>query len=639
MAAALFLSALSACGGTDPVQGSGNNGSGAWNPAQSGGTGSSGGEDAEDSGIYDLFSDTEDAISLGTEFFTAGKSAQYYQGEPVVLAVTRSGMSADVCLYRREGEKELLLAGLPSDVYTGDSFLDEEGGYYHIQKGFGKEPFVITKYDASGKPVYSIKKEGAELQLCGLPEGIIALYYRDNATNQRTLELLDAGTGTVSSVPLKQPPATNTYIGSDGKDLYFLDSHGISRIDLKEGGTAGYLSFTGTSYSLPVAGSLQSGNIRTFRVKGAREAEILLERSLSLDMAASLELPVYTMILESLWEEKPDPAKTILTLRGIREPSWKEYIAEFNRTNGTYHVVVETNDESVSDEDYIRRTSVEMGAGQGPDILYGEQILGRSQLYSLTQKGALEDLTPYMERSGIRRGDYLPAAFIDMGSEGKVYGINTTCNMTMLAQTADGSLPEGAAATDIRGFADAFLTLGDQALFARGYDPYELLQAFLEGSDSLWGMADWEKDSCTLDQELFPKLLQVAKNLGENDRKSYEPAVENIYTLFLLNYKQLFDPKVLGWPFDDGFYGRIDTELSLMVNANSKHKEGAWELISYLLSTETQETSYVEWRFHGIPVNKKAIGLQAKRLAEDPGYVYYTPMTEEDVAAVTTFLE
>lgn len=631
LVAALFLGALSACGGGgDPVQGSGRESSGAET--------SQGGEDTDDGGVYDIVPDTEEVFVLENNNSNVGvnTSAQFYQGEPVTLAVVKSAGKADVYLYRRGEEKELLLSGLPMEVSFGRSFLDEEGGYYHIRKGWGKDPTVITKYDASGKKVYAVKREGAELQICGLPEGNIALYYRDNATGQGTLELLDGGTGTTSPVQLKKAPAQNAYLGTDGKDLFFMDTSGISRIDLTEGGTAMYLSFSGTTYSVPM-GSQERGGISTFRVKGNGEAEILLERALGPFQASSLNLPLYTAILETLRKEKPDADKTILTLRGLwlNEPWMKEKIEEFNSTNGTYYVTVEINDGSVSDEDYITRTGLELGAGQGPDILYGDSIFDQSQLYSLTQKGALEELTPYMERSGIRREDYFPGAFCSFGNEGKVYGINTYIwvDMQEITQAADGSLPEGVAETDIRGFVDALLALGDQALYGAAYDSYDLLRAFLEGSDSLWGMVDWESGVCRLDKEFFPKLLQAAKNLGRDDRKSYEPVTASVLLPNLLGFDRICKPGVFGLPFDDGFYGKAWTLFSLKINANSRHKEGAWEFISYLLSRETQE------EMNYIPVYKGAIAAQAKRYAQDIAYMDYRPLTEEDMATVTKFLE
>lgn len=218
LAAVLFLGALSACGGTEgPVQGGSPGTEGSVQGNSPGTEPSQGWEDMEDGGIYDIVSDTEEAITLENSSYNvgAGRSAQFYQGEPVMLAAVRSAGAADIYLYRRGEEKELLLSGLPSDVYTGRSFLDEEGGYYHIQKGWGTGPTVITKYDASGKMVYAVRREGMELQICGLSEGNIALYYLDNATGQGTLELLDGGTGTTSQVQLKKAPANNTYLGTE----------------------------------------------------------------------------------------------------------------------------------------------------------------------------------------------------------------------------------------------------------------------------------------------------------------------------------------------------------------------------------------------------------------------------------------
>ena len=52
-------------------------------------------------------------------------------------------------------------------------------------------------------------------------------------------------------------------------------------------------------------------------------------------------------------------------------------------------------------EDYARLTSVQVGAGKGPDILCGSELL-QDYISGMMEKGALEELNLYMEASGIR---------------------------------------------------------------------------------------------------------------------------------------------------------------------------------------------------------------------------------------------
>lgn len=105
-------------------------------------------------------------------------------------------------------------------------------------------------------------------------------------------------------------------------------------------------------------------------------------------MSVVLNLPVGTASLKILQRRKLDNSKTFLTLRGMWQPDeWmEEKILEFNAKNSNYYVLVENPEDGISAEDYDTRTLVEPGAGNGPDILYGDAMLGTS-LYSLAKKG------------------------------------------------------------------------------------------------------------------------------------------------------------------------------------------------------------------------------------------------------------
>ncbi len=584
--------------------------------------------------VYDIFSDIELVVGVEDEDVKGAlRSVQFFREEPVILSVLFNRedekQTADIWMYSSGARAQPVVEGLPAaKIRYGEGFVDEEGCYYHLNVDRSRAVTNITKYDHSGKTAYTLEKPTENLHKCSLADGKMALLYTDNVANRMVLELLDTATGAVSEVKLKDTIRfwALVWLGTDGTVPYLLDSDGIYKVDLECGEITEWLTFDGTTYALGMETALDKGNIDSFRIKENGDVTILWGAIPGPAIAEALNVPSGAARLETIQKRALDASKTILTLRGSWEPiQWlKNRITEFNKKSRDYYVLVETAD--------ISQTLVELGTGKGPDILYGDHIFGDS-LYSLIQKGVFEDLAPYMERSEIRPEDYFNLAFCSYGSEGRVYGINPIANV--LSMAVDSSvLGEGNSMEDIGSFLDALLKLGDTAVYETNMDSGEMLQLLLQGSDNLWGMIDWEKGVCRLDEELFAELLQAAKNLGDSDRKSYAPVAARIIFSFntSLDDSMYAEKTVKGMLFDDGFHGLVQTNASLKINANSPNKEGVWEFLSYLLSREVQETKDRE-----IPVHRGAFATQAKE--EIRNEFRYRELSEADVAWLEAWIE
>lgn len=63
---------------------------------------------------------------------------------------------------------------------------------------------------------------------------------------------------------------------------------------------------------------------------------------------------------------------------------------------------------------------------------------------------------------------------------------------------------------------------------------------------------------------------------------------------------------ISGCQFDDGCHAEIGIWFILAMNANSSHKEGAWEFIRYLLSDEVQGKERAGHDAYVAPVSRKA---------------------------------
>lgn len=594
------------------------------------------------SGRYDIFSDKELVIGLEFEEIKGIlRGAQLYQGEPAILSAQGSNSDGkaviDIWLYSPGEEARVIAEGLPYDeVRFGDGFLDEEGCYYHIGGDKTKALLAITKYDSSGKPAFTLKRNTSNVRMCSLADGKIVLYYSDSETGRKRMEYLEPATGAVSEVRLKRSMRGDVFLGTDGNVPYLIDSSGVYKVNPEDGKIDMWMSFEATSYAME-GGSEQGGSISSFRIKENGDVEILRRIALGSGRAATLNMPMGAVILETLQRKEIAEDKKILTIRTLWPPgNWlKNKIVEFNINSKDYYVHVEGPEDGIYEEDYITRTLLELGTGKGPDILYTDVVLGDSW-YSLLQKGIFEDLAPYMERSGMKQEDYFPEAFCSYGNEGKVYGINIEADVRI--QAVDGNLLEGVDSVDIDSFLDALLTRGDTAVYEKYIDSGEFLDRFLRGSDTLWGMVDWESGTCRLDTELFAKLLQAAKNLGDSDRKSYTPIS---YTRFLgfgnievyLGEIKSEGRTFMGIPFDDGFHGEINTGKSLKVNANSPNKEGVWEFLSFLLSREAQMTHVAD-----LPVHRGAFAGRAEEIMADQK-VKAIILESEDVEWLEAYLE
>ena len=214
----------------------------------------------------------------------------------------------------------------------------------------------------------------------------------------------------------------------------------------------------------------------------------------------------------------------------------------------------------------------------------------------MLEKGALEDLSPYVEESGIREEDYFPFTFNLWREEGRIYGICPRFSGGEGAEIAEEVL--GGRKPDIRTLVDALLSWQEEAVYMKNYGPQKLLEVFLGGTETLWGSVDWEQGTCDFSGELFRNILELAKRYGDDGRGGRFPSLAQDLGR---NYSDIFyfhGPKeqeeremvTLGVLFDDGCHMAFFPFSALAVNANSAHKEGAWEFICFLLEEEAQNT-------------------------------------------------
>ena len=226
------------------------------------------------------------------------------------------------------------------------------------------------------------------------------------------------------------------------------------------------------------------------------------------------------------WDDAPEEEKeekVVITLAALDASKGDEtsrtsivlLVNQFNRENKKYWVEIETCGTGADLETMRNRMSVEMGAGGGPDLITND-------VFPITQEimdsGVLVDLTPYLEQSGVTKEKYFPA-YAGAVSGDRIYGINRGFSVDGCALDpavlGDRELPK-----DVEAMADLLLEYPEHGSFfmptLRGQ---YILAYFLEGSENLWGMIDWEEKTCDFTRPLFSKFLEVTRRYREDGKR------------------------------------------------------------------------------------------------------------------------
>lgn len=573
-------------------------------------------EEIFDLGLWEKNSHEQHVFSAihsgGTAYLPLG--TQFYQGEPVQLWAEVTSKGSDVCLYRKDGSRELLLEKVNNNYTSADSkcqwYMDREGNFYcryvnHPQiNGEYKTQSSCVKILSSGEVLTANKMEVdvAIEDFCQTGDGRMYLLLKDQEDYTRHfLEEVDTATGLCIpesriEIPMMQfqvylgdggdsPVVTGNYM-EEGNNR---SSSMIMKINPADGDMSLVLSFAGVSYALHDDLDLQ-------------DCRALEDGSVELIWT---ERNGTGGLLERLKMEKVK--KDTIVVRGVfwQDDWFMKKVNQFNNESSNYHVIVEDCIDGRDQEDFFRITSVQIGAGKGPDILCGSQM-PQGYVSGMLEKGALEELSPYMEASGIREEDYFPLTFATWREGEKIYGVNY--RMSLQGEMIDEEILGNTETPDIETLVDALLALESDGVYHRGWGSGQVLNSFLHGTDSLWGMVDWESKTCDFNTPLFGRLLEAARRHGDDGRKSPENTIMNgRYLDCIVDYNRKSEGRVTsGVLFDDGCYAACYPSYTLAINGNSLHKEGAWEFIRFLIEEENQSADLA---YHLAPVNRKAFEI------------------------------
>lgn len=417
---------------------------------------------------------------------------------------------------------------------------------------------------------------------------------------------------------------TNYFTGTSKSILY--SSEKVILLDIASGEQEelfGWLDVDVNNNYIQSAGELSDGRIwavyEDYEIQDSKPELIIIKKEKPENVVAKEEITYGTVGLD--WDVK-------------------RMIINFNKSNEKYRIVVK----EYGSEDYqtgIAQFNADLTSGNCPDLI-GMNSLNYTQYAS---KGIFEDLYPYMEKSGLKKEDYLENVLSAYEMDGKLYSIISGfyVSTTMAKQSIVG---------DIQGW-----TLSEMLDFVEKNDPDNIFDRGARESifyfciyNNIDEFINWETGKCSFDGEDFIRVLEFAARYPSYEEMNFNEEREGIYAQLQANrillmqssissvqqyqmFKGMFGEKMafVGYPDSERKGNMIQsTGAWIGMSAKSKHKDGAWEFISGLLSKEYQESTIDDW---GFPILKSAL---EKKFEEDMTPEYYEDENGEKVESCKT---
>ena len=311
------------------------------------------------------------------------------------------------------------------------------------------------------------------------------------------------------------------------------------------------------------------------------------------------------LVILTKTESAKVPEKKVLTLGTLYASSsnLQEAVVNFNKKNTEYTVQIKAYIDDTAEwtettySDAITRFHADMASGNCPDLI----DLSMVNLNSVTAKGVLEDLTPYLKASEVANiDDFVPSVL-------KAYQVNGIQTTVPTSFTINTLLGRASMVGEEPGWTmDEMMALAKKnpkAKLLYGMTKESALQTCLMyASDSF---IDYETGTCSFDspqfiqflefancfdlefeyneEESFPKMLQSGEVLLSN--VSFSDVHE--YQMYNLMFEE-DGVTPIGYPTADGKPGvYLSGNETYGISSQSANKDGAWKFMESLLTEET----------------------------------------------------
>lgn len=320
----------------------------------------------------------------------------------------------------------------------------------------------------------------------------------------------------------------------------------------------------------------------------------------------------------------------------------------FNKANDTYRITIKTYMDGNEMDYNTALTNMQNDIVSGtncPDIIDLSQL---DDERGLVEKGAFEDLTPYLENSSvISRDDFLDSVLEGFSYEGKLFSIPTTFSIqTMVGKTSVVGDKIGWSLEEMMECVKKY----PEAELMEGHQKSSIIyMCLMYGEDSF---VNWEKAECYFNTDAFKQVLEFANmfpeeyNWEDYDGSSRVEKMQNNKTLLadagiydlqeIQVYEAQFGEPVtfVGYPTADGSVGcTMYANARYGIMSQSDNKEGAWAFIENYLAG-----GYDDRYFWGIPTMKEEFEEMITE-ATTPDYILDEngePMLDENGEPMTS---
>ena len=503
---------------------------------------------------------------------------QYYQGKEILLAGTKEG---SVRLLWDGKKEEILMRNVPESLLNIETrwWLDSRGNPYVLYRD------RVYLLNQEGEILFEVQADGAATSICESASGEIVLNISDTEKFVNGVAVLNTDTGEVGEIHWLKDI---TYCIAKGyaKDILIVDIRGICEYGLSDGSKEYYMEWSGTSYN---------------PAEGAEDIKFVSDNQIEIYTGGDM-----TVTLSKINPE--ESGKTILTYKTTSISSKiKELIVRFNKENPDYYIVIEECPASQDLYTFREKVEIEIAAGHGPDMI---DNLSVRNPYTLIEKGVLEELTFYIEESGMDREAYFPMVFQGFGVEEGVYGIGI--GMSIHSWCADGSLFSEEEDFSLEHMLNVLEELNNDKIFMNGREAASLVYQWLRTSEDLYGMVDWETGKCDFSGEDFCRILELAERYGDREGKGTEGYIVNNVSMMDYSFFSSYDASIkdsgrvlTGYPGESGGMHEVTMD-TLAINAASENKDGAWKFLCFLLQEEVQAELGRDFMHTRFPVNRQA---------------------------------
>ena len=486
---------------------------------------------------------------------------QFYNGEELVLYRKMNGSEEmkkgqDIYLKNSQGSVQKIISGV-SNEYTGTWFYTHQGYCLTILEN------SLVRFEADGTEKFNLIVEGGVSSIVQLDDGTIVLLIRDSE-NVFRLAVLNPEDGTYEKVQgLDLGKDKRLYISAAPEGVVVLNREGFWNVNLETGELTERIPLTEYDYTVPY-------NIKAFRMIGGGGVRLLFQNSN--DVLFPINIEKY---------------KTIVEVLGPDNQWLKEWLVCFNKHSEAYYAVLVPFEDEDTPEKTAKKLHNTLEFGVGADVVYGECFESTTAAMA---SGYLENLSPYMERSGVDQEDYFPGTFDDFKKEGQIYG--TYIFSGTRGWSVSEELLEGRIVPDMEGLVNALLSYTEPAFLY--YNAENNLKYFLAASESLAGAVDWENLTCNFHTNLFASVLEVSKLYARDYQTKDVPILNdvqltsNFYSFENEEQLRMAKQVYIGYLFDDGAHPAAANFSPFYINNRSINKDGAWALIEFLLSETFQ---------------------------------------------------